>query len=176
MSLIRKAYFGLAVALVSIAGIANAEGWKNVGPIVSGDIRAFVDYQIQSSIPAGDIWNGGPANGPASYQYDANPLWVNVLRSGLSANDRAFVQVISYEQSCYRGECSDVQRIVERDLTYAESGRFTGQMQRVTLDYQLNDGYALSSRRPFQQELVVWINGALYKDASGHNLRFVMAR
>lgn len=161
---------------IGFTGSALAQDWKNIGPIVSGDMHAFVDYQVQYSVPPGDVWNGGEPQGPASYQYDANPLWVNVVRRGLSAHDKVFVQIISYERSCYRGECQNVQVIVERDLAYAESGRFTGQMQPLNLAYQMNNGYALSNRQPYQQELVVWINGVLYKDPQGRNLRFNMTR
>jgi hypothetical protein len=167
----------LAIAFLGLTFSTGifANEWMNVGPIQSGDMRAFIDYQVKFSVPAGDVWNGRPPQGPASYQYDTSPLWVNVLRENLSATDRVFVQIISYERGCYRGDCSNLQqRISERDLDFAEYGRFTGQMQPVNLSYQLNDGYALSHRRPYRYELVVWINGSLYKDPSGRNLQFNM--
>lgn len=167
--------FALAFSTVS-ASSASAQDWTNIGPIVSGDMSAFIDYQVQYSVPSGDVWQGQQPQGPASYKYEAAPLWVNVLSPELSPNDHVFVQIISFERSCYRGDCTNLQQIVERDLTFAETGRFTGQMSPLNLSYQLNDGYALSKRQSYQQELVVWINGVLYKDPQDHNLRFIMTR
>lgn len=141
-----------------------AANWINVGPIRSGDVTAFVDYQLKSSVPAGDVWHGGTPQGPSSYNNEADPLWVNIQRANLGPSDRVFVQIITYGKYCYRGDCGDKQQISERHLQYAQLGRFSGQMQPVTLGYQLNDGYALSNFQPSRYELVIWINGALYKD------------
>jgi hypothetical protein len=159
---------------VSASARANASEWINIGPIVSGDVRAFVDYQVEHSVPPGDIWQGQPPQGPASFRIAANPLWVNVLRSGLSRSDHVLIQLISYDYSCYRGECSNVQRISETAMAYAEAGRFTVQLPALTLNYQLNDGYALTRRRAVRHELVIWINGVLYKDTNGRNLSLTM--
>lgn len=173
-------FFGKLVRLVlvvsTLGSVAQAGEWRDIGPIQSGDVNAFVSYQVTTTVPAGDIWNGGAPMGPESYKEDASPLWVNVRRPNLSVGDHVFVQIISYLRQCYRGDCFNTQSISQRDLEYAENGRFTGQMQSVELTFQLNDGYALSNRKVYATELVIWINGVLYKDAAGHNLRFDMAR
>jgi hypothetical protein len=163
----------LSFALVSTVARAevNGNGWKNIGPILSDDVAAFVDFQIEKTNPGVNAWRGGPA----SYQYSAKPLWVNVHRNDLSPNDKVFVQIISYEQRCYRGECfTGSQTIVERNLDFANAGHFTGELGSLTLDYQLNDGYAMSSKTSQRQELVIWINDRVYKDPQGHNLQFNM--
>jgi hypothetical protein len=164
----------ILVTACGFSGVSAAQDWINVGPIESRDMSAFVDYQVQSSVPNGDVWGDGPAQGPESYQHEANPIWVNINRTNLTESDQVFVQIISYERSCYRGFCGSAQHIVERDLEFAENGRFTGQMQPLTLSYQLNDGYAVSSLQSYRTELVVWINGELYKGDDGRNLRFPM--
>lgn len=166
--------FGFTVSSLMLSQVSQGSDWKNVGPIASGDMEAFVDYQVQSSIPARDIWHGSMPMGPSSYKNEAKPLWVNVLKKGLSKADRVHVQIINYQQRCYRGECSNMQQISERDLYFAESGRFTGELSPLTLSYQLNDGYALTRYQAYAQELVVWINGNLYKGLDGHNLRLNM--
>ena len=157
----------------------HSDEWRNIGPIVSDDMKAFVDYKISKSVPDGDICSQIPNadvcyGGPVSYQKSTEPIWVNIHQSDLSPNDKVFVQIISYERSCYRGDCVNVQSISERDLDFAETGRFTGQMKPLTLDYYLNDSYAVSTKKSYKQEIVVWINGRLYKDSAGHNLRLNM--
>jgi hypothetical protein len=147
--------------------------WRHVGPLQSDDVQALVDYQVRSSTPDGD---GGFTDGPASYHDEAAPLWVNIRRADLAPGDRVFVQLISYERSCYRGDCSTSQVLDQRDLEFAERGRFTGELAPLTLGYQLNDGYAITSRVQNAAELVIWINGRLYKGADGRNLQLGVLR
>jgi hypothetical protein len=174
-SLARKIFTSLSLfATLVVAPCAQAEDWKNIGPITSGEMSAFVDFQVTHTVPSGDIWAGRTPQGPTSFEYTASPLWVNIRRDGLSSLDHVFVQIISYETSCYRGQCHDTQTLVERNLEFAESGRFTGEMNSLLLDYQLNNGYALSRRSAHRQELVVWINGHVYQGPHGENLRFSM--
>jgi len=166
----------LSIVLLAIYSgvVAQAEEWKSSGPVASGDMTALVDYQVKRSIPAGDVWKGRTPQGPSSFESLADPLWVNVRRDGLSTGDRVFVQIISYEQYCNRGQCYEQQKIVEKDLQFAEPGRFSVQMEPLRLNYQLNDGYALTRATPHSHDIVVWINGRLYKDAQGRNLQIKM--
>lgn len=166
--------FALVVAIHLGAATAVAEEWKNVGPISSGEMQAFVSYQVQTSIPDGDIWHGGTPMGPASYRNEAVPLWVNILAPALNASDRVFVQIISFEHTCYDGLCNETESISERSLEFASSGRFTGEMRPLTLAYQLNDGAAISKIEQYACDIVVWINGKLYKGLDGNNLHFSM--
>ncbi len=87
-----------------------------------------------------------------------------------------FVQVISYERDCYRGECSNTQVINQRDLEFAEGGRFSGKLAPLTLAYQLNDGYAITTKSQYAAALVIWISGSVYKGADGRNLQLTMSR
>lgn len=164
-------------AASSFATMASAQSgqseWRHAGPLLSGDVQALIDYQVHSSIPEGD---GGFTDGPISYHDEAAPLWVNVHRADLKLGDHVFVQVISYERDCYRGDCSDTQVLNQRDLDFAEGGRFTGELAPLTLGYQLNDGYAITSKIQYAAELVIWINGSLYKGADGRNLQLTMSR
>lgn len=167
----------LAIAVApSASNLAMAQSsqgeWLHVGPLQSNDVQALVDYQVRSSTPAAD---SGYTDGPISYQDEAAPLWVNIRRADLNAGDHVFVQLISYVRSCYRGDCSNHQVLLQRDLEFAEAGRFTGELAPLTLAYQLNDGYAITSRIQYAAELVIWINGRLYKGADGRNLRLAMS-
>jgi len=159
------------LAFLSIPAFASESQWFNIGPIKSDDMKAFVDYQIESTVPGRDEWKGKAPQGPSSFETLANPIWVNIHRNGLSASDKVFVQLITYGRSCFRGDCANIERISKRYLDFAESGRFTGRMHPVTLDFQLNDSYALSTFRPFKYEIVVWINDKLYKGYDNRNLR-----
>ena len=163
-----------ALSLTPFGSMATAEGasrWLHVGPVVSGDVQAFIDYQMRSSVPAGD---GGFSDGPLSFQDEAAPLWINIHRDDLKASDHVFVQLVSYVRDCYRGDCSTSQVLDQKDLNFAEAGRFTGELAPLTLSYELNDGYALTSKAQYAAELVIWINGALYKGADGRNLQLEM--
>jgi hypothetical protein len=173
-SSVRSFLFLSLLATSAVTAQAESQSWKNIGPIQSGDVSAYVDYQVSFSVPPGDVSGGGVPHGPSSYRYSANPLWINIHREGLSAEDNVFVQLISYEKSCYRGACRDTQALVERNLEFAEPGRFTGEMNDLLLSSQFNDGYAISSRSSNRQELVVWINGRLYQDPRGGNLQLNM--
>lgn len=154
---------------------ATSASWINLKPITSGDMTAQVDYQVKRSVPAGDVWGDATPLGPVSYRIEAAPLWVNIHRVGLTSGDKVFVQIIAYGESCYRGSCVATQDIVSQDLDFSEEGRFSGQLSDLTLDYQLNDGYALTRKKSVRHELVVWINGELYKDPhTGNNLQIDM--
>lgn len=160
--------FSLAMASTTARAEENNNGWKNIGPILSEDVSATIDFQVERDYQA-------RPSGPASFKYTAKPLWVNVHRTGLSSQDHVFVQIISYETNCYRGNCyAGAQSIVERNLDFADAGHFTGEMGNLVLDSQINDGYALSSKTSQRQELVIWINGRLYKDPQGRNLQLNM--
>lgn len=157
-----------ASTLATIASAQNGDDeWRHSEPLLSSDVQALLDYQVRWSTPVGA---GGFSDGPASFHRKAAPLWINILRADLKPDDHVFVQLISYERSCYRGECTNTQVLNQRDLDFAEDGRFTGELAPVTLRYQLNDGYAITSKTQYAAELVIWINGSLYKGADGRNL------
>lgn len=170
-------FIGLTkVCLMAMASLVvfSSNGFSsdlvNVGPIKSGDVSAYVDFQIEDEAIQNDVWQGGPAQGPESFHVKAKPIWVNILRENLGANDKVFVQIIQYAKRSYRTNGQNVQNIIEMDLQYAEQGRFTGNLGTLTLGYQFNDGYALSRYEPTKHEIVIWVNGTLYKNSQGNNL------
>ena len=57
----------------------------------------------------------------------------------------------------------------EADLKFAETDCFTRQLPDVELVFQHNDGYAVSKRDAVGYDLVIWINGRIYKSADGRN-------
>lgn len=175
-SFLAKASLLVTASLVVLSTQGFSSDWMNVGPIKSGDVSAYVDYQIENETILNDVWQGGPAQGPESFHIKAKPIWVNILRDSLRADDRVFVQIIQYAKKSYRFDGQNVQKIIEMDLEYAEQGRFTGNLGVLTLDYQFNDGYALSRYEPTKHEIVIWVNGVLYKDSNGQNLGISLNR
>lgn len=164
----------MVLVFVAIFGSsARAEStWHHVPPIHSDDVTALVDFQKQTTIPRGGITEGGPS----SYSVSANPVWVNIRRADLSPQDRVHIMVINYAQTRYRGEMRGTSHeIFEQDLNYVEPGHFAGQLPSFQVAYQYNNGYALTTLY-YTQELIVWINGRIYKDpGTGRNLRFNLA-
>jgi hypothetical protein len=158
----------LLFSFLSLAPLAaQAQDWRNIGPLRSGDATVFVDYKerldYQSTLP------GRPMN----YEAFAAPVWINVQRAGLGPNDRVRVMIINRLTKGERGQRWDGgQEVYEAELAYAENGRFSGTFADLLLQRQHSDGYYSVFTLETRQELVFWINGVLYKDPSGANFSF----
>jgi hypothetical protein len=173
--------WGLLVAgnpFGAVSAFADQSHWYHVRPLESGPISTLIDFQIQSWPLEGDVWGGGPASGPTSYETQALPVWVNVRGGNLEPNDRVRVMIISYQKHIQKGSDWNYsgQQIDEVDLAYIEPGHFAAQAKPILIDYQFNDGNSLNRRHAVRQEVIVWVNGQIYKDPitqsnMGFNLR-----
>lgn len=158
---------------------ANDNPWYHVMPLQSGPVSVLIDFQVEKGIPAEDYWTNHPdetIEGPKSYYFKANPIWINVRRADLQPSDKVHVMLINYTDDCYRCDCFYMtsQKIFEGDMDYIEPGHFSKMSSDpIIIDYWSTDGYGNRTQKALWQEVVVWINGQIYKDLnSGRNLGF----
>ncbi len=177
MNLFRKSLWIQAVGISFCTTIARADhgGWHHLPPFRVGDVSIHLDFKVSSETP---IAAASSVTGPMSrsFQHQSPALWINVKKPGLTARDIVHVMLINYSQTVHKGQPGPVtQEIRELDLEPAEEGRFTGnfaQEHPLIFAFQVFDGQQLT-RRHHWQELVVWINGEVYKDpVTGKNFRF----
>lgn len=160
--------------LVSIlASTAHAsDSIPRAKTLFSNDARITMNYSTleESFAP--------PSSSYRNITLKSSPLFISIQKNALSARDRVHYMLIQYQQACFRGICHDAQSIEEGDLVFAFPGQFEGYSHfPITLYSQVGQGSDQQIFRSARQEIVIWINGQIFKDTrSGHNLSFDLAQ
>lgn len=143
---------------------ADQSEWRHAPTLHTQNFSVQVDYQIHHE-RGNDPWGASDPQGPTSYNQTLTPIWANLYMNGLNRNDEVKVMLISYMTSWSRGQYTGkVQDVAQAELEFIENGYFSGELPELLTNKQVNDGNTLYQQRAIHQEIVIWVNGTIYKD------------
>jgi len=158
-------------ALVALSIPAHAaDSIPRTKILFSGDTQISLRYSTleESFVPPGASYS--------NISLKSSPLFVTVQNGWLGARDHVHFMLIQYQEACLKGICHYAQAIEEGDLRFARAGQFEGSSAfPLTLYSRIDNGPEQRVFRSARQEIVIWINGQIFKDTcSLPNLYFVL--
>ncbi len=165
MSILAQSLFALIVLTTQAQAVDSIPRTKT---LFSGDTQISLNYSTleESFVPPGRSYS--------NISLKSSPLLISTQNSWLGARDHVHFMLIQYQQACLKGICRDAQAIEEGDLRFARPGQFEGYTAFPMILYSsIDNGPEQRIFRSVRQEIVIWINGQIFKDTrSNRNLSF----
>jgi hypothetical protein len=164
--------------------VASASGFRAdlSFQVVREDLNGAADAPIGAAMPlaARAAPSRGRSAGPmaaaaavasSGHQDVASGMMVKIARSDLTAADTVHVMLINHIHECRGSSCSDFFENNDFDLTFAGNNAFVGEAHPIAFASEERDRFGVTTRTT-RQEIVIFVNGDVQKDAAGRNIGF----